>query len=52
MLRDENKETISEAVVEEGRDGEVRSPDAFSHDLGVLEKCMREHQRRGYELPV
>ena len=49
---DVHKETISEAVAEEGRDGEVRSPGSFSNDLGVLEKRMREHQRRGYELRV
>jgi transposase len=49
---DVHKETISEAVAEEGRDGEVRSPGVFSNDLGVLEKRMREHQRRGYELRV
>ena len=49
---DVHKETISEAVAEEGRDGEVRSPGSFSNDLGVLEKRMREHQRRGFELRV
>ena len=49
---DVHKETISEAVAEDGRDGEVRSPGAFSSDLHTLEKRMRAHQRRGYELRV
>jgi len=49
---DVHKDTISEAVAEDGRDGEVRSPGTFSHDLGVLEKRMRQHQRQGYELRV
>jgi transposase len=41
-----------EAVAEDGRDGEVRSHGAFSNDLHVLEKRMRAHQRRGYQLRV
>jgi transposase len=49
---DVHKETISEAVAEEGRDGEVRSQGTYSSDLHVLEKRMREHRRRGYDLRV
>ena len=30
---DVHKETISEAVAEDGRDGEIRSPGTFSNDL-------------------
>jgi len=49
---DVHKETISEAVAEDGRDGEVRSQGTYSSDLHVLEKRMREHRRRGYDLRV
>ena len=39
---DVHKETITEAVAEDGRDGEVRSLGTFSNDLHVLGKRMGE----------
>jgi len=49
---DVHKESISIAVAEDGRDGEVRSCGTIAHDLRALEKVMAKFKKEGKELRV